>query len=191
MQNDATFPASSDLTTTVKMRINRDIVELVRSQEWWDAQQRMLFYLQALKVPAEASLRIALEALRRAMADSRRIKNSSPTSLAMRALRQILAEEDLDCLTRIICSFGDFHKPGSINALSSSSRKCIDTLDYGETVLVTKGNLPVMPPLNRSSMRAEPMERSLMDSLVLKLLDKFKKKHHRSVDSVNILRRRR
>jgi hypothetical protein len=131
-----------------------------------------MLYLHALKVPAERSMEMALRALRRARADSRRIESPNLTRLAMLVLRKILSAEGLDCLQRVFCSPEDNHNPGTVQTLPFPAHRCVRTPEYAKMVFSPKGDLPVMPPLNRSSMRAEVIERSLLRSLVYKLRGK-------------------
>ncbi|MGA8180603.1 MAG: hypothetical protein WB792_11120 [Desulfobacterales bacterium] len=154
-------------------------MEPKRSEKWWDAQQRLLLYLQALKMPADRSLEMVLKALRQAMDDSRRTNNPNSTALAIRALRKVLADEGLDCLRQVFCSPGNFHHPGSAKALPLPADQCPGVPGYGEMVFSTQEDLPVMPPLNRGAMRAEPIERSLLHSLVYKLWHKSEQRHRR------------
>lgn len=178
IKDDAASPASEDLNATPKAGLKTDPVDPERSEQWWDAQQRLLQYLHALEMPAEPSLKISLKAIRRAMADSHPIKNANPAGLAMRALRKVLAEERLDCLTHMMCAAGDDHPPGSPISPSSSSHRCAAIFGDAEMVLSTKGDLWTMPPLNRSAMRAEAIERSFLLRLAYRLLGKLKRTHH-------------
>jgi hypothetical protein len=179
MQNDPILPVFKGLIGAEKVRSMADHLDQERSEQWWDAQQRLLLYLQALNMPADRSLVMALKALRRAMADSHWTNSPNAMGLAMRALRNVLADEGLDCLQKVFCSPGNFHRPGSAKALPSPADKCAGTSGYAEMVFSNKRDLPVMPPLNRRPMRAETIERSPLHSLVYRFLDKSKQRKHR------------
>jgi hypothetical protein len=187
MQNDPTLPILREINSAGKVRSIEDPLDPGKPEKWWDAQQRLLLYLQALEIPADRSLEMVLTALRRAMADFHWTQSPNITGLAMRSLRNVLADEGLDCLRQTFCSSGNFHKPGSDRTLPLSSDTCAMTPGYGEVVFSTGKRLPVMPPLSRSTMHAEFIERSLLHSLVYRILHKSKKG---SVDKAAAHRRR-
>jgi len=178
MQNNQIFSTSmiSNATTKVKVRASEDTANSGRAEEWWDAQHRLLLYLQALKVPAERSLEIALEALNRARKDQGMTEGSNITGNAMLALRNVLAEKGLDCLEQVFCSPEDFCNMNTDQDSRSPAKKCAGTPGYSEMVFSPSGDLPVMPPLNRSSMRAEVIERSIFNNLANRFWRKSEQK---------------
>jgi hypothetical protein len=179
MQNDPTLPVLKGITDAGNVRSIEGPLDPGMPEKWWDAQQRLLLYLQALKMPADRSLEMVLKALRQAMIDSRWTKNPNITGLAMRSLRNVLADEALDCLRQVFCSPGNFHEPGSPKALPSPADTCAKMPGYAEIVFSAGQHIPVMPPLNRSAMHAEFIERSLLHSLVYRLLHRSKQRRGR------------
>ena len=64
----------------------------LREDEWGKAQQRLILYLQSLKVPPFEVLELALEALKRAREKPETVENGHPVTASMRALREILSQ---------------------------------------------------------------------------------------------------
>jgi hypothetical protein len=61
-------------------------------EDWGKAQQRLILYLQFLKVPPFEALELALEALKRARLSPELDADNPPITAALRALRQLLTQ---------------------------------------------------------------------------------------------------
>lgn len=104
----------------------------IHEEGWHKAQQRVLAYLQFLRLPSPENLELALKALKRARAGLEESPEAHPVTESWRALQALLAEEPLP----------DVQDPGSLQgeipSLIGIQRFC--------------GEIQSMPPLNRGSM---------------------------------------
>jgi hypothetical protein len=66
--------------------------EIGMEQDWQRAQQRVLLYVQLMRLPVKQGLEIALEALKRTESEFLQTREE-PISLSMRSVREVLSEE--------------------------------------------------------------------------------------------------
>ena len=104
----------------------------IREEAWQKAQQRVLAYLQFLRLPSPENLELALKALKRAGAGLGDSPEAHPVTESFRALQTLLGEEP----------FPDAQAPGSAEGKISSL--------MGIPALCRK--IQAMPALNRGSM---------------------------------------
>lgn len=67
----------------------------IREEVWHEAQQRVLAYLQCLRLPSPENLELALEALKQARAGLDHSPEAHPVTESWRALHRLLAEKPL------------------------------------------------------------------------------------------------
>ena len=112
-----------------------------REDEWGKAQQRLVLYLQSLKIPPFEVLELALEALK--MAGE---KGDPPVTASMRALRQLLSRR----------------KPtGELKAEIKQRILILPFLEESDLFCGIKS----MPPLNRGTMLPERARQKLSSHL--------------------------
>jgi len=102
-------------------------------RHWQVAQQRVLLYVRSLNLPAQKTLELALESLRRAKNESTHSSGADVAATTMRALHELMAEQGIQPLERCLRQGAD-----------SASRAL---------------EITSMPPLNRESMVPEVIDR--------------------------------
>jgi hypothetical protein len=114
-----------------------------REDEWGKAQQRLVLYLQSLKIPPFEVLELALEALKMAGGKCESAeKGEPPVTSSMRALRQILSRRN---------------PIGGLNAEIKHTMLSLPFLEEGDLF----GRLKSTPPLNRGTMLPEKVRQRL------------------------------
>jgi hypothetical protein len=106
-------------------------------EEWGKAQQRLILYLQCLKVPPFEELELALEALKRARQSQDLQGENSPVTAAMRALRQLLLQRQSSYVRNGTPSAGPKKITVQVPAME------VDDISRG---------IESMPPVNRGVM---------------------------------------
>jgi hypothetical protein len=130
--------------------------------DWQRAQQRVVCYLRALKVPALKALELAQEALTRAQQDFLAAPSSHPVTHAMRALRGLLAEQSHPSTRGQ--TWGCLVGHGSLRPLACRGKD------------ICRG-IASMPPVNRGSMVPKERDLGLWRSVIGRL---FKAQRGRS-----------
>ena len=118
-----------------------------REDEWGKAQQRLVLYLQSLKIPPFEVLELALEALKMAGEKWESAeKGDPPVTASMRALRQLLSRR----------------KPtGELKAEIKQRILILPFLEESDLFCGIKS----MPPLNRGTMLPERARQKLSSHL--------------------------
>jgi hypothetical protein len=106
-------------------------------EEWGKAQQRVILYLQILKVPPFEVLELALEALKRARESQERQGEDPPVTAAVRALRQLLLQRQ--------------SSQSKDSGSSAMPKKIISQLPVLEDADISRG-IKSMPSVNRGVM---------------------------------------
>jgi hypothetical protein len=117
-----------------------------REDDWAKAQQRLILYLQSLKIPPFEVLELALEALKMADEKWESGENEHPVTASMRALRQILFRR----------------KPKG--DLKPEIKQMMLNLPFLEESDLSCG-INSMPPLNRGTMVPEKARQRLSSHL--------------------------
>jgi hypothetical protein len=107
------------------------------SREWVRAQQRLVLYLQFMKIPPFEVLELALEALERARHSQELAGENPPVKVAMQALRQLLLHRQ--------SSYSRNSRP------STRSKKIISQVHVLEDEDIS-GGVKSMPSVNRGVM---------------------------------------
>ena len=113
-----------------------------REDEWGKAQQRLILYLQSLKIPPFEVLELALEALKMAHEKWESGENEHPVTASMRALRQIL-----------------FRRTPKGEPKPEIKQMMLDLPFLEESDFF--GGIKSMPPLNRGTMVPEKARQRL------------------------------
>jgi hypothetical protein len=138
LNKENTSPLSDAATGISGGKIqNGNSSKVSHEDEWGKAQQRLILYLQSLKIPPFEVLELALEALKIAGEKWESAeKGSSPITASMRALRQLLSRR----------------KPKG--ELKAEKKQMILILPFLEESDLFRG-VQSMPPLNRGTMLPE------------------------------------
>jgi hypothetical protein len=106
-------------------------------EQWGKAQQRLILYLQFLKVPPFEVLELALEALKRARQSQELAGENPPVTAAIRAVRQLLLQRR--------SSYGNNGAP------SAGPKKIMVQVHAMEDDDISRG-IKSMPTVNRGVM---------------------------------------
>ncbi len=115
--------------------------------EWGKAQQRLILYLQSLKIPPFEILELALEALKEARKKCESAERGHPVSVSMHTLRRLLLER---------------RATGAIEPHTKQRVVNLPFMDERELF----GGIQSTPPLNRGVMVPEKARRSLASRLM-------------------------
>lgn len=123
---------------------------------WQQSQERVLYYLKALGLQPVQSLEILLETMARATAQLAKTtaKQVHPTPVAMRFLRQVLAERNL--------TLADLSEKQHIDACPNNFLSAVvDPCACDEVYM------PAMPELRRGSMLSDMQPSGLIKNILV------------------------
>ncbi len=136
-------------------------------RDWDLAEERVLLYLRALRIPAPRRLKLALEALERAAADEAAGRQEPLVTRAMQVLRALVTEQELSAMQNLAGQFQDRRE--QVQSRQPAPQEVPETADGAAAVqnrAAAAGTLRVAPPVKRAAMVPGHMDRKPWRSLL-------------------------